>query len=225
MPTIAVFKHNAEELPPRLRDAFDRAGAGYFDLVVPTLESLPEAGYDAVLLLGGSMGAYETEGHPWLTAEKHHLCQLIDADMPVLGICLGSQILAEALGGKAYLAEIPEAGVTNIRLTESGKNHPLFAGVGYVFNMHQDTFDIPPGAELLASSDRYASAFEMGSALAVQFHPDAHDELAIAWAAEDSTLLDGAGVPFEDFSGELRRFEAELAAGAAQLFDGWLARV
>jgi GMP synthase (glutamine-hydrolysing) len=91
--------------------------------------------------------------------------------------------------------------------------------------MHQDTFDIPQGAELLASSELYPQAFEMGSAIAVQFHPDAHDELALIWADEDSTLLKGAGISLESFSDQVRRFEAELASGAAQLFDGWLARM
>jgi GMP synthase (glutamine-hydrolysing) len=222
MPTIAVFKHNSEELAPRLLDAFEKVGAGHFDLVVPSVDSLPEIGFDAVVVLGGSMGAYETEEHPWLAAEKQLLCRLIDRGMPVLGICLGSQILADALGGKAYMADVPEVGVTNIHLTDSGKRHPLFAGIEHVFAMHQDTFVIPEGADLLASSDLYPQAFEIGSALAVQFHPDAHDELALLWAAEDSFLLKGAGVPLEVFSEQVRRFEVELAAGAAQLFDGWL---
>ncbi len=94
--------------------------------------------------------------------------------VPVLGLCLGSQLMADALGGKAFLGEKPETGVVPVTLTDAGKADPVVSKTGpMVYAQHQDTFVLPPDAVLLAHTDRYPHAFRVGSGLALQFHPDA----------------------------------------------------
>ncbi|MEZ5382384.1 MAG: type 1 glutamine amidotransferase [Microthrixaceae bacterium] len=191
-----------------------------------TGEDMPSLrGIDGVIILGGSMGAYEERAHPWMSDEKAWAAAAVGADVPVLGICLGSQLLADALGGRAYRSERTlEAGVLPLHLTEAGAADPVLSQAGdRVFAMHGDTFDLPPGATLLAHTDDYLASFRVGSALAVQFHPETPADGAIGWATGgEQHLLEGARVDQAQFARQLRAEDSYLAERADALFAAWL---
>ena len=223
---VAVLYH-CEQTTHRLDDVLGEKGASVERFRMDLDQRVPaDGGFDAVVVLGGSMGAYEEDRHPWLGEEKAWLRALVDAGTPVLGICLGSQLLADVLGGRAYLAERPEAGVVPLRLTEAGSGHPVLSKAGpRVFTLHQDTFELPPGAVLLGQSDDYPQAFQLGSALAVQFHPDADHQLGVEWAKEIAPFLERAGVELVDYQSSLEEAEADLDRESRSLFRAFLETV
>jgi GMP synthase (glutamine-hydrolysing) len=183
--------------------------------------------FDAVIVLGGAMGAYDTAEHPWLEDEKAWLQTLATNNVPVLGICLGSQLLADVLGGRAFLSPgAPEAGVIRLELTAAGRADRVlrYAGTG-VFSLHQDTFELPPGAKLLGLSADYPQAFRYGSVLAIQFHPDADAALAVEWAKEMAPFLTGAGVELADYERDLEAAEPYLARTSRRIFQAFLEAV
>lgn len=183
--------------------------------------------FDAVVVLGGAMGVYDASLHPWLEDEESWLESLVDAAVPVLGICLGCQLLAEALGGRAFLStQPPEAGLVTLELTDTGRADPVLRHVGdRVFSLHQDTFELPPGGQLLAASTTYPQAFRHGSALAIQFHPDADATLAVEWAKDIAPFLDRAGVEMADYEEELLAAEPYLTVTSKALFRAFLESV
>jgi len=181
---MVVIRHSHESLG-RLAERLEHAGVEWEEILVIDGEPLPPADeVDVLVMTGGRMGAYETDAYPYLADEMRLARELVERDVPMLGICLGSQLLAAALGGRAYLADRPEVGAVPVKLTEAGYRHPVVSKVAgrRVFEMHQDTFDLPPGSVLLARSDRFPQAFSLGSALAIQFHPEAHNSTANRWA-------------------------------------------
>lgn len=185
---------------------------------MPTSES-----FDRVVTLGGEMGAYQDDLHAWMPAEKKWLAGLVADDVPVLGVCLGSQLLAAALGGTAFPAKHPEADVIDLILTEEGEEDSAMQPLGRrVFSLHQDTFNPPPGSTLLARSSLYPQAFRLGSALAVQFHPDADLDLAKRWGKEDWSLLPKAGVDYDTYSQHLDEADGELDTRSRAFFRSWL---
>ncbi len=137
-------------------------------------EPLPELReLDGLVVLGGPMGAYERDRYPFLNSSAHVLERAVDDGLPALAICLGAQLLAQVAGGAARAGSGVEWGYTGIRLTSQGQADPVLAGCeGEHFSFHSDTFDLPAGTELLACSDAYPQAFRVGSALAIQFHPE-----------------------------------------------------
>ena len=223
---VAVLYH-CQQTTHRLDDVLLEKGASVERFRMDLDQRVPAGRrFDAVVVLGGSMGAYEEDPHPWLGEEKAWLAELVESGTPVLGICLGSQLLAEALGGRAYLAERPEAGVVPLHLSKAGAVHPVLSRAGSrVFSLHQDTFDLPPGAVLLAQSDDYRQAFQLGSALAVQFHPDADHELGVEWALEIAPFLERAGVEMADYQRSLEEAEADLDRESRALFRAFLETV
>lgn len=178
---------------------------------------------DGVVVMGGFMGAYETEMHPWLVEEKRWLAKQVDQDIPVLGICLGAQLLADSLGGRAVQGARAEVGVIELQLTEAGSNHPLASRLGSkAFFAHGDTFELPAAASLLATTDAYPSAFEVGSAVGIQPHPEASLEEALRWADDPRfDLLERAGVSRADYVRELQSHEPEAERVAGNLFAAW----
>ncbi|MDP4290887.1 MAG: hypothetical protein Q8908_07385 [Bacteroidota bacterium] len=135
-----------------------------------------------LLIMGGPMGVYQTKEYPWLADEIRFVRAVIDAGNKVLGICLGSQLIAAAMGAKVYRNDKAEIGWFEIKWEKEAYDHPLTYGVSShskVFHFHGDTFDLPGDAVLLASSKACKhQAFALGNhVLALQFHMEITNEL------------------------------------------------
>jgi GMP synthase (glutamine-hydrolysing) len=134
------------------------------------------ADYDAVLTFGGAMHADQEERHPWLRFEKDFLAAMLDDGMPVLAVCLGSQLLAEAAGGTVRRASEPEIGWKQVEITEQGSSDPVVGPLAPAFTAFQwHSYEaLPPdGAVILASSPVCAQAYRVGeTAWAIQFHAE-----------------------------------------------------
>lgn len=142
----------------------------------PVLASIDD--FDCLVVMGGPMSVYEEEAYPWLTDEKRIIKEAIEANKVVLGICLGSQFIAAALGAKVYPGKNMEIGWFDLQLTQEGKDSILGDIDGQkVFHWHGDTFDIPEGAQLLAGSEATPhQAFIYKKALALQFHLEVNEQ-------------------------------------------------
>ena len=188
---------------------------------------------DAIIVYGGYMSAYDDQGHPWIREELGYLEACLKAEVPILGICLGSQLLARLLGARVYKSDRPEFGFHQIRLVQAGRDHPglgpLATGPGGTFlalEWHNDAWDLPGGAQLLASSETWPNqAFSYGEkVLAIQFHLEfIRDHMVGAVAENPEGIPRGPGC--EDpaaFLADQGRFD-ELGRNMAQLLEGFLA--
>jgi GMP synthase (glutamine-hydrolysing) len=143
------------------------------------------AGYDAVLVFGGAMHVDQEDRHPWLEEEKALLAELLGGGVPMLGVCLGAQLLAEAGGAVPRRASEPEIGWHEVALTQEGREDPLLAPLapGFeAFQWHSYEFPLPPGATPLARSDVCLQAYRIGRlAWGIQFHAEVSPADAEAW--------------------------------------------
>ncbi len=148
------------------------------DITTISPEALPAspAGYDLTVTLGSPRGAYEDL--PWIHAQRDWLSRAIAAEHPVIGICFGAQIIAEAIGGKSAPNTERHAGW--IEITDAAD--PVFAGPWP--RWHGDHIILPPGTTPLATSRNTVQAFQHGSAVALQFHPEADEAILSSWAAK-----------------------------------------
>ncbi|MDR2162007.1 MAG: glutamine amidotransferase [Desulfovibrio sp.] len=180
---------------------------------------------DLGIVLGGPVGVYDTELFPWLEEERRLLAGRIAARGPLLGVCLGAQLAASALGAAVYPSGGKEIGWGTIRLTAEGERSCLrhLRDVP-VLHWHGDTFDLPPGAELLASTDKtQRQAFLLGSRLlAVQFHPEAETEELERWLIGHACELAAAGADPRRIRADGRRFGGLLRPRAAKVLEEWL---
>jgi GMP synthase (glutamine-hydrolysing) len=136
------------------------------------------------MVFGGAMHVDHEARHPWLGPEKALLRGLVERGTPVLGVCLGSQLLAEAAGGRACRAPRPEIGWHGIEVTHEGARDPLLAPLApsfEAFQWHSYRFTLPPGAIPLARSDVCLQAFRLGGAVGIQFHAEVTRADAEAW--------------------------------------------
>ncbi|MFH5824841.1 type 1 glutamine amidotransferase [Georgenia sp. AZ-5] len=213
-PILTVLQHDRDVPLDRFAtwlDGVETRVVRLFDgEAVPTLS---EAGA-GLLVLGGAQNAYDDERAPWLPATRELLAAAVRADLPVLAICLGHQLLAAALGGRVEVAAPPgrEVGIVPVTWRPDAASDPVLgpvvraaqtAGADAPANgvlqpsMHGDAVvELPPGGQWLASSAMYPfQAMRVGSALGVQFHPEASPELLARWAAGHGD--DGAALEAE----------------------------
>jgi GMP synthase-like glutamine amidotransferase len=167
-------------------------------------------GYDAVLTFGGAMHADHEADHPWLRDEKSLLGELIGRGVPVLGMCLGCQLLAEAAGAPARRSSAPEIGWHEVELTAEAADDPLLGGLPgsfEAFQWHSYEAPLPPGATALARSAVCLQAYRLdGPAWGIQFHAEVtHDQIA-GWIAE------GRDIPGD---------RDALAAATEERIEGW----
>ncbi len=186
---VLVLQHIACEPPGVYEDVLRECGARIHRVELDEGQRPPDPhDFHAVVVMGGPMGAYDEELHPWLAGEKRLLHRAVSAKIPVFGACLGAQLLAASLGARVFRAPTPEVGVLPVELTADGHADPVTAQLPAKFatlQWHSDTFDLPAGATLLASSPAYPNqAYRVGAtAYAVQFHLEVTQAMAEEWAA------------------------------------------
>ena len=174
--------------------------------------------YDMIVSLGSEFAAFD-DSIPWLHKETRLLREAVEAEVPVLGICFGGQLLARVTGGRSFRSEIAEIGWLPVR-----SNEPAMVGDGPWFQWHFDTFTLPPGAELIADSAAGPQAYTIGRSLGVQFHPEVTPEIMDAWVAAYRHELDQEGVDPDRLLSETYERANDTRAAAYQLFDGFLDR-
>jgi GMP synthase (glutamine-hydrolysing) len=193
---VLILKNIAAEGPGTIEDfllekdisfSVVELGAGE---IPPSLEH-----YNTLVVMGGPMGVYELERYPHLVMESRIIREAINRDMKVLGICLGSQIIAHCLGAEVYPGSKKEIGWCHIELTGDGMRDPIMRMLAThpqvgdfwrrfkVFHWHGDTFDLPLGAVLLASSELYKNqAFRYGyNVYGFQFHLEVTKDMLTVW--------------------------------------------
>jgi len=201
---VLVLQHIACEPPGAFEDVLVAAGADIHRVELDEGEPLPSwQDYVAIVAMGGPMSVNDDAELPWLTAEKQAIAAAVKAGVPYWGSCLGVQLLAASLGARVYAGSQPEVGVLPVTLTDDGRSDPVFAGIPPEFltlQWHGDTFDLPDGATLLASSPAYPNqGFRVGqTAYGVQFHVEVTEQMAREWAqvpayAEYADRVLGAG--------------------------------
>jgi GMP synthase (glutamine-hydrolysing) len=178
----------------------------------------PVTTYDGVVVLGGAMAPAEDERCPWLPGVRQRMAEAVASSVPLLGICLGAQLLALACGGSVRRGvRGPELGVLDIDMSAAAADDPVFAVLGSpapVVQWHwEEISELPEAATLLGGSSTYANQiFRVGDrAWGVQGHPEVTADIAAAWAREDSPLLKAAGREPDDLVAEVRDREATLA--------------
>jgi GMP synthase (glutamine-hydrolysing) len=231
MKTALVIRHVVFEGVAGYRDPIEAAGYEIERVPACTTDfaSLDVMSPDLLVVMGGPMGAYETGEHPWLTPEITAIRERLARGLPTLGVCLGSQLIAAALGARVYPGPVREIGFSPLTLTATGSTSPLthVAEVD-VLHWHGDTFDLPDGTELLASTAAFPNqAFRRGPhLLALQFHAEmGEDPRFHDWIEEGRDYLAGAGVdPVALTADHDRLGPAAVRAGRAMIGE-WLARL
>jgi GMP synthase (glutamine-hydrolysing) len=184
---ILALTHGDNVGPGVFEDAAQAAGHELVERNVAR-DGVPDEGTDAAIVLGGAMHPDQEDRHPWLAPELLFLERELERGTPLLGICLGSQLIARAAGARVFRAAEPEVGWLQVELTESGSADPVAAALPQrfdAFQWHHYTHDLPEGAVELARSPVCTQAFRLGRAWGVQFHPEVRGDQVESWLAED----------------------------------------
>lgn len=221
---VLVLAHGEGITPGWLLDALTEMEADHTIRDLSRGDRVPLGPWDKIIVLGGDMGAYEEDEYPWLATEKEFIRMQLADDTSLLGVCLGSQLLADVIGGRSHRGPDTEAGFITLERTAAGEADAAVCAIdGPVVAWHHDTFELPPDAELLASTGGYPQAFRYRSALGVQFHPEVTPEMWNKWVAMEGTAeLEAAGLDPDEFSQRLEVDAGRLRAQALAFFRTWL---
>jgi len=193
---------------------------GERDLLAPEL----------LVVLGGPIGAYDETDYPFLNDELAAIARRLQTGRPTLGICLGAQLMARALGAKVYPGGTKEIGWSPVVLTPDGQRSPLqhLDAETPVLHWHGDTFDLPDGAVRLAGNDVYSNqAFAWGDCgLALQFHPEVTAAGLEHWFVGHACEISGTpGLEVAQLRADTERYAAHLEQRARRIWTEWLAAI
>ncbi|MBN2255616.1 MAG: type 1 glutamine amidotransferase [Deltaproteobacteria bacterium] len=220
MKKVLVFLHVEAEGPGTLGDFLDSFGIRVKKVRLYEGENLPSDGlkYDAIITMGGPMNVDEDDRYPFLKKEVAFLKKAVTANVPILGICLGAQLIARACRAGVTKMEQEEQGWKKVFLTDSGKRDSLFQRLPdymTVFQWHGDTFEIPHGGALLATARECANqAFRYRNAYGLQFHIEVTDRMIGEW-------FDGHPQR-EDYLHQLMAIERTYYSQACQIFGNFI---
>jgi len=229
---LVVVQHLFCESPGAYDTELDRRGVEREVVEIDTGDKLPDWNqFDGIIAMGGPMSVNDEAEHPWLIDEKRWVAEAVRAGKPFFGACLGVQLLASALGAPVYPLEQAEVGLLPVIRTQEGEVDAVIGGLGdplVTLQWHGDTFDLPEGGVLLASSPAAPNqAFRYGdAAYGIQFHLEVTPEMAEQWsgvpeysAALTATLGEEGGKAF--LADAVDRHE-ELGSQAQLLIGAWL---
>ena len=202
-PRVLVVQNDATDPLALLADWWAEVGIDVVEIRADDGEFVPDAlpeGFDGLVLLGGSMSAWEDEVAPWLPNERAMVARAVDDGTPVLGVCLGGQIITIACGGTVERAGQGEVGIVELQLSEDVANDPIFSALPAspaVAEFHIDEMKVlPKGAVVLASTDVCANqAYRLGErAWALQFHPEIDAAIMGIWADGEPEIAQRCGM-------------------------------
>jgi GMP synthase-like glutamine amidotransferase len=227
---VLVLQHIACEPPGVFEDVLRERGHELVRVELDEGELLPAGPWDAIVAMGGPMSVNDESEHPWLLEEKSLIADHVRAGRPFWGSCLGAQLLAAALGARVFAGPAPEVGVLAVELTADGVADPVLGGLPRsidTLQWHGDTFDLPDGGVLLASSPAYANqAYRVGAvAYAVQFHVEVTAAMGEEWAevpayAEYADRVLGPGGS-DALLVQFRAGSARMQEHARVMFERW----
>lgn len=230
---VLVLQHIACEPPGVFEDVLLERGAALLRVELDEGEPLPTSldGIDAVVAMGGPMSVNDEDEHPWLCGEKRLIAEAVRSGLPFWGSCLGVQLLASSLGAAVRQGDAPEVGILPVYATAAAADDPVFSGLAWprpTLQWHQDTFDLPDDATLLATSPAYPhQAFRVGRvAYGVQFHIEVDEPMAAEWArvpayiASADAVLGQGGL--DRLLGDFRTSMDEMQADGRVLFSRWI---
>jgi GMP synthase (glutamine-hydrolysing) len=227
---VLVLQHIACEPPGVFEDVLVERGHELVRIELDEGEPLPVGTWDAIVAMGGPMSVNDEGANPWLVTEKAAIASHVRAGRPFWGSCLGAQLLASSLGARVYAGPAPEVGVLPVELTPAGMADPVVGALPAsidTLQWHGDTFDLPEGASLLASSPAFPNqAFRYGrAAYGIQFHMEVLPEMAREWATvpeyaayADRVLGEGG---MERLMSEFDGAEEGMRAAGRAMFERW----
>ncbi len=183
---ITIFQHGKDESPGGIANSLQRRGLPFEIQRLFETGEIPDILPARLILLGGQMSVNDAVDYPYFTAEKELIRKMVAQERPVLGICLGAQMIASAFGEEVYPRE-KELGWCRVHGCGQDAG-PRFPASFTVFHWHNETFNLPQGATLLSYGDTVKNqAFRLGSAVGVQFHPEVTLPIITRWAQDLDT--------------------------------------
>jgi GMP synthase (glutamine-hydrolysing) len=229
---VDVIRHLAFEDLGGFADVLARCGyeIHYYDAGVDELGSIDPLGCDVLIVLGGPISSNDVDDYPFLETEIDLLRRRIAADRPTLGICLGAQLIARALGASVYAGAVKEIGWSPLRLTPAALDTPVrYLGLAElaVLHWHGETFDLPEGAVHLAASDKYPNqAFMLGRTLALQFHAEVTAAGLERWfIGHTGEIQQTDGISVQQLRADTAKHADMMQRQGAIFFESWLQAV
>jgi GMP synthase-like glutamine amidotransferase len=214
-----ILQHEQPTPAGLILDWLNDRGIGIDQRRVDLEEGLALGDHDLIVSLGSEFAAFD-DHIPWIPREAGLIADALRRDVPVVGLCFGAQLMTRVLGGRCYRADESEIGWLPVRTTDAD-----LLPEGPWFQWHFDSFELAPGATLLAESPLGPQAFLVGRSIGVQFHPEVTPQIMDEWVRAYAHELDAEGVDPDDLVRETFEQDASNRERAWRLFDGWLARV
>lgn len=214
-----VFQHEQPTPGGYVNQWLEHRGAGQhvFRIDIDHSEVDPRE-YDLIVSLGSEFAAFDDL--PWIKREEVLLREAFEADIPILGVCFGGQLLAKTLGGDAFRSDQSEIGWLPVRTRDDS-----LVPEGPWFQWHFDSFTLPDRANLIADSEVGPQAFTVGRSLGTQFHPEVTPEIMESWVRAYPHELEQEGVDPQGLLDETRERAEQTKATAWRFFDAFLDRV
>jgi GMP synthase-like glutamine amidotransferase len=215
-PRALILQHEEPTPPGLVTEWLDSHGATSETIRIDVDDGeVDPTRYDVIVSLGSEFAAFD-DSQPFVPREARLLRRAVDADVPVLGLCFGGQMLARVLGGDVTRSEESEIGWLPVRTSD-----PELVPEGPWFQWHFDTFTVPPGATKVAESHVGAQAFVSGRSLGLQFHPEVTTEIMESWVRTYRHELDADGVSPDELLEETKRLASDARRMSWQLLEGF----
>ncbi len=228
---VVAFRHLYSEGLGSLAQVIEKSGGSYqyIDTYREDLDGFDPTHPDLLIVLGGTPGVYQADDYPFLKDEMRMIEKRLAKNLPILGICLGAQMMSEVLGGKVYKGPRgSEIGWYPMTLTEAGAQSPVrhfCRSQTHLLCWHGDTFDLPRDATLLASSERYENqAFRYGTnAIGLQFHCEITPAMLKGWSVSGAPLVADGRLDLKTLRAQTEEFGPKLMTQGEKFITGFMA--